>query len=93
MNRCDVCEHNDSCVCIPYGCENFELNLEKHDARIRADVINEALTLCTYSRQLNDEEYDKGFEDGVALVRRRLRQMRVTLVQKRLKQMQKGAEE
>ena len=43
--------------------------------QIRADAIDEALMLCTYSNQPNNEEYDKGFDDGVALVRRRLRQM------------------
>ena len=43
--------------------------------QIRADAIEEALMLCTYSKQLNNEEYDKGFDDGVALVRKRLKQM------------------
>lgn len=41
----------------------------------RADTLDEALMLCTYSRQLNNEEYGKGFDDGVALVRKRLKQM------------------
>lgn len=30
MNRCDECKHQNSCVCVPYGCECFELT--EHDA-------------------------------------------------------------
>lgn len=41
MNRCDECKHKDGCVCVPYGCECFELDLEEHDAQIRADAIEE----------------------------------------------------
>lgn len=39
MNRCDECKHKDTCVCVPYGCECFELDLEEHDKLIRADAI------------------------------------------------------
>lgn len=41
----------------------------------KADAVDEALMQCTYSKPLNNEEYDKGFEDGVALVRKRLKKM------------------
>ena len=34
MNRCDECKHKDSCICIPYGCECFELDLEEHDSNL-----------------------------------------------------------
>ena len=39
MNRCDACKHKDSCVCVPYGCECFELDLEEHDKQIRTDAF------------------------------------------------------
>lgn len=41
MNRCDECKHKDGCVCVPYGCECFELDLEEHDKQIRAEAIDE----------------------------------------------------
>ena len=44
MNRCDECKNKDSCVCVPYGCECFEIDLEKHDAKVRADAIDECIT-------------------------------------------------
>lgn len=39
MNRCDVCKNIDRCVCVPYGCECFEIDLEKHDT----ETYNQAL--------------------------------------------------
>lgn len=41
MDRCDICKHKDSCVCVPYGCECFEIDLSEHDKQIRAEVIEE----------------------------------------------------
>ncbi|MCQ2088104.1 MAG: hypothetical protein MJZ37_08610 [Bacilli bacterium] len=41
MFRCDKCRHQNSCVCVPYGCESFEFDLSKYNAKVRADVIDE----------------------------------------------------
>lgn len=40
MIRCDECKYKGKCVCVPYGCECFELDLEEHDKQIRADAID-----------------------------------------------------
>lgn len=60
MNRCNVCEQNDkdSCVCVPYGCECFKIDLEEHDKHIRKKAIDEFETriLSNCSLILKDGE-------------------------------------
>lgn len=46
MDRCDICKHQDGCVSVPYGCECFEIDLAKHDAQVRADVIEKIISEC-----------------------------------------------
>lgn len=41
MGRCDICKHQYSDVCEPYSCEHFEVDLSKHDAQIKSEVIEE----------------------------------------------------
>lgn len=40
MNRCDVCKYKDSCVCIPYGCECFAVDIVEWKKQIKIDTIN-----------------------------------------------------
>lgn len=47
MNRCDECKHKDGCVCVPYGCECFEIDLEKHNAKVRESAIDECIKMVT----------------------------------------------
>ena len=60
MNRCDECKHKASCVCVPYGCESFEIDLSEHDKQIRAEVIDECQDLSTMQHKLVDNLIKQG---------------------------------
>lgn len=59
MNRCDECKHKDNCVCIPYGCECFELDLEEHDKQVRAEVLDELFNTEIRSEMTLKEIYEE----------------------------------
>lgn len=66
MDKCDRCRHQDGCVCVPYGCENFDFDLSKHDAKIRADAIDECIdTLYEVTPQTVDEKLDMVFVNAL----------------------------
>lgn len=63
MNRCDECKHRESCVCVPYGCESFEIDLSEHDKQIRAEFIDEFTSNCIEEIEEIRAWYDKQYKE------------------------------
>lgn len=68
MNKCDGCKHKDNCICVPYGCECFELDLEEHDKQIKAAVIDECI------RTINDLNIEYAYPHTICNILEQLKE-------------------
>lgn len=68
MNKCDGCKHKDNCICVPYGCECFEIDIEEHDKQIRTEVIEEAIHKLDNCAAIYHEDYIDGIHFAIGVL-------------------------